>query len=713
LIKSLLKKNFLTIIFGLASVIGLYIISLGSYILYHSLVELFSIVIAFGIFTIAWNSKKYFDNNYILFVGIAYFFVALLDFFHILSYEGMGVFIGFQGSNLATQLWISSRYLLCISMFLAVFFIKRRLNYIIQLVSYSVAIVLILLSIFYWRIFPVCYIEGSGLTTFKIVSEYIISFISGAVILFLYFYRKELSRIVFKLIIASLVLTIMSELSFTLYIDVYGVLNQLGHAFELLSFFLIYKAIVETGFSQPFDLLFFKLKQTEKAIRESEEKFRSLYFSMNDGATLDEMIYDEAGNPVDYRILDANDVALSILGFKREQIVGKKASEIYNIDLTPYLGILSHVADSGEPTRFENYFPHLEKYFSISVYSPGKGKFANIFTDITERKNNEKEIAKLSRFPEENPNPIIRMDKKKSVVYTNESAKTFLGHFDDEKKNRFLKLIYDSISDWENNENIKIQTIETRLNKLTYEFTIVPVKGFDYFNIYGIDVTDRQKALRLRSIRNRDKTVNDERSKLARELHDTVTQTLFSSNLITEVVPKLWEKDPEAVIERLEQVRHLNNIALTEMRALLYELRPSALKYENLGNRLHGLVEAVLTRSAIPIELMIDGEYRFAPKVELGFYRIAQEALNNIIKHSQACKASLVLKILPEKILMDIADNGCGFEGKNIASTKLGLNIMRERAKLIGAVINIDSSPEKGTNISVIYDKKTKLKSGS
>ena len=106
---------------------GLYLISLFNYILFHSLVELFAIVIAFGIFMIAWNSRKFIDNNYLLFLGISCFFVGIFDVGHTLAYKGMNIFPG-AGTNLATQLWIAGRYLQGISLFAAPFFIDRRLR---------------------------------------------------------------------------------------------------------------------------------------------------------------------------------------------------------------------------------------------------------------------------------------------------------------------------------------------------------------------------------------------------------------------------------------------------------------------------------------------------------------------------------------------------------------------------------------------------------
>lgn len=712
MVKYFFKNNYLSIIFVLITVTVLYFISLYSYILYHSIVEILSIVIALGIFIIAWNSKKIIDNNYLLLVGIAYFFVSLLDLFHTLAYKGMGIFLNFTGSNLATQLWISTRYLMTISLLLAIIFIKRRLNYKIQLTCYLIVTTLILLSIFYWKIFPICFIEGSGLTTFKIVSEYIISFLLAAVIFFLYLHRKNFNRTIFILIIVSIVAAILAELSFTLYTDVYGLLNQLGHFFELLSFFLIYKAIIETGFSQPMDLLFFKLKQTEKDIRESEEKFRSLYFSMSEGVCLHEVIYDELKKPIDYRIIDVNDAYQSITGFQRDQVIGRKASEIYRTDISQYLSAYVQVTNSGKPFRFETYFLPIKKYLSISVFSPSKGKFATMFSDITERKKSEMEIESLSRFPSENPNPVMRINNNNSIIYTNEPAKIALQQLSDEKKSKFLNLLHDPVSGLEKNKNNKLKIIEFKIGKLIYEFTFTPVKGFDYFNIYGRDITARKEAERFRNKMGKEKTLNEERNKMARELHDTVTQTLFSANLIAEVIPKLWRKEPEAAIEGLEEVKHLNNVALMEMRAILYELRPSVLKDEDLGNLLLVLAKSLEARSKIPIELTINGGYKFPPKIELGYYRIAQEALNNIIKHSHATKASIVLEVLPEKLYMDITDDGRGFDVKKISSTNLGLSIMRERAKLIGASISIENLPGKGTRVTVIYIKKQTKKPG-
>jgi hypothetical protein len=104
---------------------GLYLTSLYSYLLFHSTAEIFSIVVACSVFMVAWNSRRFLDNNYLLFLGIAYLFVALLDLMHTLAYTGMGVFPGYA-TNLPTELWIAARYVESLSLLIAPFLLKRR-----------------------------------------------------------------------------------------------------------------------------------------------------------------------------------------------------------------------------------------------------------------------------------------------------------------------------------------------------------------------------------------------------------------------------------------------------------------------------------------------------------------------------------------------------------------------------------------------------------
>lgn len=269
-----LKDHYWSALFCVSVLFGLWLVSKCSYLLFHGIAEIFSIVVAFGIFVLAWNSRYFAENAYLLFVGIAYLFVAGLDLLHTLAYSGMGVFQGY-GSNLATQLWISARYIQSASLLSAAFLIRRKLSVRFTLAAYGIVTSLLLASIFYRNIFPACFVEGQGLTVFKKVSEYLICLLLLASIVMLLTQRREFEPHVLHLLIASIAVTIASELVFTLYVSVEGPLNLIGHYLKIISFYLIYRAIIQTGLTKPFALLLRDLKQSEDALKAAKENLES------------------------------------------------------------------------------------------------------------------------------------------------------------------------------------------------------------------------------------------------------------------------------------------------------------------------------------------------------------------------------------------------------------------------------------------------------
>ncbi|RLC62055.1 MAG: hypothetical protein DRI48_10005, partial [Chloroflexi bacterium] len=133
-------------------------------------------------------------------------------------------------------------------------------------------------------------------------------------------------------------------------------------------------------------------RRIEDALRESEQRFRSLYLAMNEGLAQHVVLYDEAGQAVDYRVTDVNPAYESITGIAREDAVSQVASELYGTGQAPYLEIYADVAETGEPASFETYFPPMKKHLKVSAFSPGQGRFATVFTDITERKKTEQAL---------------------------------------------------------------------------------------------------------------------------------------------------------------------------------------------------------------------------------------------------------------------------------------------------------------------------------
>jgi signal transduction histidine kinase len=198
----------------------------------------------------------------------------------------------------------------------------------------------------------------------------------------------------------------------------------------------------------------------------------------------------------------------------------------------------------------------------------------------------------------------------------------------------------------------------------------------------------------------RELAVIQERQRLARDLHDAVTQTLFSASVIAETLPHMWESDPEQVRQGLTQLRQLTRGALAEMRSLLLELRPEALESMALPRLLAQLVEAFSGQTGIVPSLVIEGDRALPPEVKIALYRIAQEALNNIHKHARASEVSVTLKMEP-MLELKVSDNGRGFDSNQVRLDALGLKIMQERAVKIGAQLTIESEPGRGTTLCI------------
>jgi PAS domain S-box-containing protein len=194
-----------------------------------------------------------------------------------------------------------------------------------------------------------------------------------------------------------------------------------------------------------------------------------------------------------------------------------------------------------------------------------------------------------------------------------------------------------------------------------------------------------------------------ERSRLARELHDAVSQTLFSASVIAESLPRLWKRNPEKVQRGLTQLHLLTRGALAEMRALLLELRPTALVDANLNDLLRQLTDAFASRSRTRVSLTVEGQRPLPPDVQIALYRITQEALNNVIKHARAKEVNVHLQNLPDRVELRIEDNGRGFDLTAIPPERLGLKIIRERAGAIGATLEIESEAGHGTQVVVVW----------
>lgn len=194
-----------------------------------------------------------------------------------------------------------------------------------------------------------------------------------------------------------------------------------------------------------------------------------------------------------------------------------------------------------------------------------------------------------------------------------------------------------------------------------------------------------------------------ERNRLARELHDAVSQTLFSASMIADVLPRLWEKHPQEAERRLADLRRLTRGAMAEMRTLLWELRPAAFVEADLDELLGQLSRAIAGRAQLEVVLDVEPRVEVSPEAKVALYRIAQEALNNVVRHAQADEVVLSLRRRGGGIELSVRDDGRGFSRRDIPAGHLGLSTMRERAKGIGAELTMESEPGKGTVMTVLW----------
>ena len=242
------------------------------------------------------------------------------------------------------------------------------------------------------------------------------------------------------------------------------------------------------------------------------------------------------------------------------------------------------------------------------------------------------------------------------------------------------------------------RTLEQRVEERTHELSEANLRLVN-------EIEHRQNAEEALAAKAVEDAITAERTRLARDLHDAVTQTLFSASLIAEVLPDLWEMDEAEARKSNEELRQLTRGALAEMRTLLLELRPAALTQARFPDLIKQLSEAVIGRARLPVRIEKTGEYEMPPEVKVAYYRIAQESLNNIVKYARATQVEIRLTLECCNVHMEIKDDGIGFDPSSIRPTSLGMHIMRERADAIRAHLKISSTPGEGTLVCLDWNE--------
>jgi signal transduction histidine kinase len=241
------------------------------------------------------------------------------------------------------------------------------------------------------------------------------------------------------------------------------------------------------------------------------------------------------------------------------------------------------------------------------------------------------------------------------------------------------------------------------------EFTYREPRVFSDVDVHLAASFGGQVALALENARLRAEVEQNaaagERLRLARDLHDSVTQSLFAASLKAEAVRRRWRPSSAEARQNVEDVERLTHAALAEMRTLLLEMRPQALEGASLAALLEQLVAAAEGRLLIDVALTVSGAGSVAlpPDVTVAMYRIAQEAINNVERHSRATTAWVRLEVEGDAVLLKVGDDGQGFSIGAVAPGHLGLDIMHERAEAAGLELAIESTGGRGTVVSALW----------
>lgn len=383
----LLYNEKTTPLLGLVVLTTLLFAKLYSSTFFQFLIEIFPVIVACGAFLIAWNARRIVDNDYFLLLGIGFLFVGATDLLQILSDKTFAILPGY-GDNLSVQLRIVARFLHSATFFAAPFFVRRRGYRILIFTTYAAVTFLLLGTIFVWNVFPECHADGSD-TLFARSAQMLVSLLFLGGLALLLEQRKAFDHDILRLLTASIIGMILSEFAFASSIGSGGIITA-AHLLKLTAFFLVHRAIIVTGLSRPYDLLFRELKQ-------NEERFRT--------------IFSQAGLGLAYlgtqgHWLMVNPKLCTIIGYSQEELMGKTIQGIsHPSDLEAEWGKFRQMLD-GEIDSFTIESRFIRKdgqpiWTNITVSlqrSPSRSPlhFIAIVEDISDRREATSHIAALN-----------------------------------------------------------------------------------------------------------------------------------------------------------------------------------------------------------------------------------------------------------------------------------------------------------------------------
>ncbi len=467
-------------------------------------------------------------------------------------------------------------------------------------------------------------------------------------------------------------------------------------------------------------------KKAEGALRISEEKYRLLFQNMAEGVALYELIYDDQNQPVDWRVLEVNDAYTRHTGIARDKIIGLPLSALFLGVVPEYLPRFSRVVSTQSPVEFETYAKSIGRCVHVVAFPIEGPRFAAVIEDITDRKIAEAAIQRQATILSQLNDAVIGLDQDGRITFWNTGAEKMYGHraedvlglaHEDFPRPAFIGMTRDELSQrLYQGEEVDVESIRLAKDgrEVWVESRVMMI--YDSLNApNGFIWVDRDITSRKRSdavlrdaeselaIAAQERAALAERQRLARELHDSVSQALYGISLGAHTALTMLGTDQDKTREALNFTLSLANAGLTEMRALIFELRPEMLVTEGLVIALEKKAAEMRARRGIEVVTDLCDEPSLPFEAKEALYRIAQEAMLNAVKHAHSSRLDIRLECQADGYRLEVCDNGAGFDPMAAYPGHLGLRSMRERAVAFGGDLIITSASQCGTQIQAYF----------
>lgn len=716
-------------------IVSLWTTSLYSYVLFHTLAEIVSVILAVAIFLVAWNARRYWNNNYYILLGLGFLFAGAIDLFHAFEYKGVGIIHNGGDANTATQLWLAGRFLLALS-FLAAAFLSARKVKVAHILAVIVPATILMLVAIFWDIFPVAYIEGEGLTMFKKTSEYFIILLFCIAFFFFYRMRERFHERVFSLLSLVLLFMVLTEISFLLYVGVYDFFNLFGHMLKIAAYYLAYIGIVEYGLMSPYASLFKDLKDKEAVLLESEERYRSLVEFSPDA------IIVHRDGIVEY----VNGEAAELFDVKeKDTLIGKELIELFHPNYHDLIRERLRKIESGEISRtalaeMKIVRPDKEivdvEVKGMKVMFGGRRAIESIISNITERKQAEE---KIQRAMDEwvlmfnsISDPAFIMDTDHVVKHVNKAMCDFSKMSEGELVGKkCFEFMHKQLSPWttcpmrktcQNKKPHTEEIYEPIINK-TLLVTTSPILDNEG-KIIGIlhiakDITEKKEI---------EKAKDEFISLASHQLRTPLSSISLASELLLrgaggDMIPEqkeLLDEIYESTKRMSALIGNMLNVSRIELGTLAFNPEPMEMSksIEEIANELESQIKdkkLVLKKEFEPGLAMIEFDKNI-------LRIIVENLLTNAIRYT-ASGGAITVSLAKEasQIVLKVCDTGCGipkseqgmifqksFRAKNAKQISadghgLGLYMVKEVVDKIGAKISFVSEEHKGTTFSVSF----------